>query len=147
MKTIIITGKVSLFALTETGLLPRVSLIEADALRTLNAPEAVLIAGEDAMLPAELNVLAAVVNADSGFDVRRLSGTPVITCGMGGKNTVSVTSRTAEQMTLSLNRSVRTLRGVCEPLELPLPLCAGAEDFSYMAAFAAAVLLGYIADG
>lgn len=66
-------------------------------------------------------------------------GVQLVTCGISHKNAVSVTSRTEERLTLSLNRSLRTKSGVTEPLELPVP--ARGEEYELMAAFAARLLL------
>ena len=141
---IVVAGKVFVSSLLDGSTLPRCGVIQAETLTELDADDTVLIVGEGAMLPERISVMAAVVNADSGFDSSKLSGTAVITCGMGSRNTVSVTSRTAEYITVSLNRSVHTLRGLCEPLELPLPVRIGVDEYSYMAAFAASLLLGNI---
>ena len=68
----------------------------------------------------------------------------MITCGISGRNTVSVTSKTSDSITLSLNRAIHTLGGLCEPMELPIPLYEGYSDFDHMAAFAATVIFGRI---
>ncbi|MCH5293988.1 MAG: hypothetical protein J1E07_09675, partial [Treponema sp.] len=62
-------------------------------------------------------------------------------CGVSSKNTVSVTSRTTDKITLSLNRSVQTADGVCEPLEQPIPDNGNVSEYDLMAAFAAKILL------
>lgn len=66
-------------------------------------------------------------------------GVQLVTCGFSHKNAVSVTSRTEEQLTLSLNRSLRAKSGVVEPLELPVFACG--DEYELMAAFAARLLL------
>ena len=119
-----------------------IELVAADGLKALNAPDSVLIVGDGALLPHGLSVFAAVVDADSGFDADALKGTAVISCGMSGRNTVSMTSRSGDAMTLSLNRSVMTLKGLCEPFEQPICRLTGTSDYDCMAAFAAAMLLG-----
>ena len=69
----------------------------------------------------------------------------LISCGVSAKNTVSVTSRTPEVLTLSLNRSMRGKKGVCEPFELPIRLAEtnvpDVSEYDRMAAFAAETLL------
>lgn len=144
MKTIIAVGKVNILPLIGSELVPQCSVICAREITALKAEQAVLVVGKDSSLPYELSAFAAIVDCDNSFDPRRLKGVPVITCGMGSRNTVSVTSKTTERITLSLNRSIHTLRGICEPLELPLPLYRELEDYDYMAAFAASLLLGNI---
>lgn len=117
-------------------------LISAPLLTELCDDNAVLVVGEGALLPCNIRVMAAIVNADSSFDTLQLRGTRVITCGLCSRNTISITSRTPEQITLSLNRSIHTTSGLCEPLEQPFQLKSGADDFGYMASFAASLLLG-----
>ena len=144
MGLVTVVGELNLLPLLGGDVLPRCGVICAPALTELCAADTVLIVGGKAVLPNRLSVLAAVVDADSGFDPCRLRGAPVVTCGLGSRNTICITSRTTEYVTLSLNRSVQTLKGICEPMELPLPVCEAAEDYAYMAAFAASVLLGNI---
>lgn len=117
-------------------------IIAAHELSILRATGSVLIVGKNAVLPSDILVFAAVVDADSGFERECLRGTAVISCGMSGRNTVSMTSCTNESITLSLNRSVMTLAGVCEPFELPVRRLDSTTDNDCMMAFAAAVLLG-----
>ena len=124
---------------------PECGTAAADNIRNITAPECAVIFGEDCRrAPRQTRALAAVISSDSSFDTSGLVGVQVITCGASGKNTVSVTSRTADSMTLSLNRSIQTLRGICEPLELPVPAPADADAYDYMAAFAASLALGLI---
>lgn len=126
-------------------LLPHCGIISTEILSFASDDNCILVLGENADITADRNsVFAAVVNSDAGFPAEKLKGIPVITCGMGGHNTVSVTSRTAEKITVSLNRTISSMSGVCEPQELPMPLVSGAEEYDYMAAFAAALLLGRI---
>ncbi len=118
------------------------SLVEATQLKSLHEPHSVLIVGANAALPPKCELFAAAVDADGGFDAAPLKGIAVLSCGMGGRNTISLSSRTPEIVTLSLNRSVTTLGGVCEPFELPVRLIDGTSDYDVMSAFAAAVALG-----
>ena len=144
MRAVITVGKLDILPLLDGSTLPRCGVVCTPVLSSLHAEEAVLIVGDGAVLPDRLCVMAAVVDSDSGFRQHRLNGTPVITCGLGSRNTISITSKTAEYVTLSLNRSIHTLNGLCEPLELPMPVLDGMEDYGYMAAFAASILLGNI---
>ncbi len=140
--SVIIAGRSGAARLFEEGVFRCDSLIAAGGLRLLRSPESVLIVGEDAELPRFLEVFAATADADGSFDAKPLRGTAVLTCGISGRNTISVTSRTSDSITLSLNRSVMTLRGICEPFEFPLTYPHGASDYDIMSAFAAAVALG-----
>ena len=67
-------------------------------------------------------------------------GVQVITCGNNPKNAVSITSRTNDKITLSLNRAVKTGKGICEPLEDPFDMIEGFSEFDYMSAFAVSLL-------
>jgi hypothetical protein len=117
-------------------------VIAAHEIRLLQAPESVLIVGKGEVLPKEISVFAAIVDADGGFSAEELNGTSVISCGMSGRNTVSMTSCTNEYVSLSLNRSIMTLAGICEPFEQPVRRLPDTSDYDCMAAFAAAILLG-----
>lgn len=139
---VIISGSCGASAYFLEGIFRCDEVISVRGTELVKAPDSVLIAGKGALLSGGLQVFAAIVDADSGFDAAALQGTAVIACGMSGRNTVSMTSRTPERVTLSLNRSVMTLRGLCEPFELPLPMLPDTSDYDCMAAFAAAVVLG-----
>ncbi|MBQ8171157.1 MAG: hypothetical protein IJZ95_04110 [Oscillospiraceae bacterium] len=136
---IITTGKVNLTGLlAELGICP---MMAADNITQLYADRSVLVLGRGAKLPEKLSVFAVVADADEGINTEGLKGSAVVTCGMGSRNTVSVSSRTAERITLALNRSIPTLNGACDPMELPVSLREGISDYEYMAAFAALLLL------
>lgn len=137
---IITVGNVSLAGVL--GEVPTCGVIAAESYSAVRAENSVLVLGSGASLPEKLSVFAVVADADEGFDASALRGVAVITCGMGSRNTVSVTSKTSERITISLNRGIHTLKGLCEPLELPLPLSEDTSDFGYMAAFAALLLCG-----
>ncbi len=88
------------------------------------------------------SALAVIFPSDVPVDLP--NGIQLISCGAGDKNAVSFSSRTAESITLSLNRAVHTINGICEPLEYPVNMPIPIGEFDYMAAFAAAVLLGLL---
>ncbi|MGN0687214.1 MAG: hypothetical protein ACI4KA_03810 [Oscillospiraceae bacterium] len=145
MKTIAVTGNCGITKILDGTILPGCNIICAEKLSEISADDVPLVIGENAVLPDRLSVLAAVVNCDVYFDLSALKGTAVICCGHSCKNTVSVTSKTSEFITLSLNRSIHTLKGLCDPLEMPLPLLQTVtDDYDYMAAFAASIILGNI---
>ena len=136
---IITTGKINLAALL--GGQQICGMISADNISQLYSDSAVLVLGRGAVIPENISVFAVIADADEGFDVEKLKGCAVLTCGMGGRNTVSVTSRTSERITVALNRSIRTLGGICDPMELPVAIHDGISDYEYMATFAALLLL------
>lgn len=121
-------------------------VLRAENAGAVDFPECVVVMGEGAELPQIIRAAGVVINGDSGgcFPVERLNGVQLITCGRCGKNTVSITSDSGEVLTVALNRAVRTLNGICEPMEIPVVRCDGATDQSCMAGFAAAVLLGML---
>lgn len=144
MNAVIAVGKVKISELLSGDPFAQCEVVCADSLTELSAKRSVVIAGEGAVLPEGLTAFAVVVDADADIDLSALRGNSVITCGIGGRNTVSVTSKTADSITLSLNRAVHTAKGLCEPMELPVPLYEGCSDFDHMAAFAAAVIYGIV---
>lgn len=115
---------------------PETELIHTWNSIEINAPNAVVIAKNGA--PEVTNALGVIVGENAEHSVKR--GVQLIVCGNSPKNTVCITSRTADKITLALNRALKTKNGVCEPLEIPLSFLDGFNEFDYMAAFAAAVL-------
>ncbi len=103
----------------------------------VNCGSAVIIAGKNADFAVN-SALAVIV--DEGVSGELSRGVQLITCGVSPKNTVSITSRTDEKITLSLNRSIKTQRGVVEPLEKPV-LKENFSEFDLMAAFCAKLLI------
>lgn len=134
MGLIVIAGKLCL-----DGLPDGVSLIKADGCSLIDCADAAVILGAGAR--AEIrSALGVIADGDEpADDLPR--GVQLITCGVSPKNTVSITSRTPEKITLSLNRSIRTQSGVIEPLELPVPVNVSLSEYELMASFAAALLL------
>lgn len=142
---VIAVGDVDFGVLRGCGLLDGCAVVRCSDLCEVYAENAVLVLARDAVLRCDVSdVFAAVVCSEYRSPVERLRGVPILTCGMGARNTISVTSRTSDRMTLALNRRIATVRGCCEPMELPLPLCASSDDYDHMAAFAAAVVLGRV---
>lgn len=117
----------------------------APAVSRVDCAECAVIVCEGAEMPFVSRAAGVMVNGDStaDFAAERVSGVQLITCGRGAKNTVSVTSDSGDRLTLSLNRAVETLCGVCEPMELPVER-RGRSDYLCMAEFAAMILLGEI---
>ena len=67
---------------------------------------------------------------------------PIITCGMGSKNTVTVSSISEKSLMLSLQRNIRDINGkVIEPLEIKAEK-KGESFFPIMAAETAKLILG-----
>lgn len=120
-------------------LLKEFSIVKAKDFAKVNCENAVVIIGKNARAEVT-SALGVIVDGDEpSADIPRF--VQLIACGISPKNTVSVTSRTPEKITLSLNRSVRTANGVCEPLELPVPDDEIVSEYDLMAAFAAKILL------
>ncbi len=108
----------------------------------VDCENAVVIMGKNAQADIRA-ALGVIVDGDEPAEHPR--SVQLISCGVSAKNTVSVTSRTPEVLTLSLNRSVRGKSGVCEPFELPIRLPSdnnsSLSEYDRMAAFAAETLL------
>lgn len=119
-----------------------VSMIKCSGSAEIDCGEAAVIAGRNAEIKVK-RALGVIVCGDS-FEQKTPRGIQLISCGISSKETVSVTSRTEEKLTLSLNRSIRAKSGICEPLETPVDIPSGgaAEEYDIMAAFAARLLLG-----
>lgn len=134
MGLIVIVGKCRAEALPEG-----VSVIKADSSGLIDCADAAVILGTGAR--AEIRSALGVIadGDDPADDLPR--GVQLITCGVSPKNTVSITSRTPEKITLSLNRSIRTQSGVIEPLEQPVPANDSLSEYELMASFAASLLL------
>ena len=144
MNTVIAVGQVNISGLLSGEAFPRCEVVRTQHITEMSAQQSVVVAGEGAQLPEGFSALAVIVDADSDIDLSKLRGNAVITCGISGRNTVSVTSKTSDSITLSLNRAIHTLGGLCEPMELPIPLYEGYSDYDHMAAFAATVIFGRI---
>lgn len=117
--------------------------------------------GEFSIIKGEISLIdcesaAVIIGKNSGVEIRAALGVIVdgdepwaelprsvqlISCGVSSKNTVCVTSRTHEKITLSLNRTVKTASGICEPLEFPVNEDESISEYDKMAAFAVKILL------
>lgn len=121
------------------GLLGEFSVIRADEFSDINCKDAVVIIGKNGRAHVS-SALGVIVDGDEPAS-HLPQFVQLIACGVSPKNTVSVTSRTSDKITLSLNRSVQTADGVCEPLELPIDIGESVSEYDLMAAFAARILL------
>ncbi len=76
----------------------------------------------------------------SALEIFEKNKTPVISCGMNPKNTLTVSSLNENNVSLSLQRTITTLSGMdTEPFEFNIKLAKTYNPFSIMAS--AAVLL------
>lgn len=115
------------------------SVVKADGNTEIDCENAAVIVGRNASVNIK-NALGVIVDGEN-FSGRIPHGIQLITCGISPKNTVSVTSRTDDKITLSLNRAIHTADGVCEPLEQPVSVSGALNEYDVMAAFAARLLL------
>ncbi len=132
MGTVVIIGESRAGELI--GGLPKIAVRD---FACVDCEDAVVILGKNAHCEVK-NALSVIADGDEPAELPR--GVQLITCGVSPKNTVSVTSRTPERLTLSLNRSIRTAKGVVEPLELPAPVLQGFSEYDIMANFAVQLL-------
>lgn len=116
------------------------SVVMAEKCDLIDCPDAAVILGAGARVENIRAALSVIVNGDE-LSKKLPRGVQLITCGVSPKNTVSITSRTPEKITLSLNRSIRAKSGVIEPLELPVPSENALTEYEMMARFAAELLL------
>lgn len=113
--------------------------VRVNGTASVNCNDAVVIIGRSARVDV-ITALGVIVDGDEpAVELPRF--VQIIACGVSPKNTVCVTSRTTDKITLSLNRSVQTANGVCEPLELPVDSFVNISEYDLMAAFAARILL------
>ena len=117
-----------------------VKVIKTEKKADIDCDEAAVIVGRDGDVSVKC-ALGVIVDGER-FSGSLPRGVQLITCGISPKNTVSVTSRTDEKITLSLNRTIRTQNGICEPLEQPVDMVGTDDEYDIMAAFAAKLLLG-----
>ena len=118
-----------------------IKVIKTEKNACIDCDEAAVIVGKDGEVSVR-SALGVIVDGER-FSGSLPRGVQLITCGISPKNTVCVTSRTDEKITVSLNRTVRTRKGgVCEPLEQPVDAAAEDDEYDIMAAFAAKLLLG-----
>lgn len=118
-----------------------IPLVKAADRADIDCENAAVIVGKSARLNVR-SALGVIVDGES-FSGKVTRGVQLITCGISPKNTVSVTSRTDDKITLSLNRTIKTADGICEPLEMPISLTESPRsEYDIMAAFAARLLLG-----
>lgn len=115
------------------------SVIKSERSAEIDCSNAAVIVGKNADITVK-NALGIVVDGDD-FGEKIPRGVQLITCGISPKNTVSITSRTDDKLTLSLNRTIRTTSGLCEPLEQPVSFSENKNEYDIMSAFAAKLLL------
>lgn len=115
------------------------SVIKSPNHAEINCDNAAVILGESAN--AEITSALGVIVDGETFCGKIPRGIQLIDCGLSQKSTVFITSRTEDKITIALSRSIRTASGICDPLELPVPLPENASDFDIMAAFAAKIML------
>lgn len=116
-----------------------ISIIKTSGQSAVNCSSAAVIIGGNAKVTVK-NALGVIIDGEN-YSQTLPCGIQVITCGISSKNTVSITSRTLEKLTLSLNRTIQTISGFCEPLEFPVNIPVNALEYDIMAAFAAKLLL------
>ncbi len=78
----------------------------------------------------------------SALSLFKRNGLPIITCGTGSKNTLTVSSIREKSLMLSLQRSIKDLKGrIIEPLEIKTE-CDAEDCFSVMAVTAVRLIYG-----
>lgn len=84
----------------------------------------ILLMKENGNIPDTLPTdITAIINGDNEKQIKAIQklGVRTVTCGFNTTATISFSSETEEQLTVSLNRSITALSGkVIEPLEIPI---------------------------
>lgn len=114
-------------------------VIKAKNSAEIDCKDAVVVIGGNGDVDVR-RALSVIVDGER-FSGELPKGVQLITCGVSPKNTVSVTSRSDDKITLSLNRTIRAKNGIVEPLEQPFDAVPPDEEYDIMAAFAARLLL------
>lgn len=89
--------------------------------------------------------VVAVVDSSNPNLAEQVSGTgfPAVTCGMSGKDTVTLSSIGADSAVINIQRSIQCFDGaVAEPQEIPLSLSRPRDGFLLMAAAAVFIATG-----
>ncbi len=146
MGIIITIGNATATRIYSERIFPRCSTVCVQNAEYIDCSNAAVILGAGASINDIRCCAAIIANAEDPDSISLLSGkhAPVITCGRSSKNTISISSVTEDRISLSLNRSLQTLNGICEPLEQSYPLIPDIPLYDYMAAFAACIILGEI---
>ncbi len=133
-----------ILTISESGITGNIPVISAKSVSLVDCPECVVIVGSGADIPALRCAAGVIIDGDSGVrtTAQRLCGVQLITCGRCCMNTVSISSDSGDMLTLALNRTIKTLYGECEPMELPVR--RNGSDYRCMAQFAAGIILGTI---
>ena len=98
---------------------PACGLISAEGEVTIDAADCAVILCKSSPKINIKNALGVIFNGDTPPE-NLPDGVQLISVGIGAKNTVSISSRAADSITLSLNRTIHTESGVCEPLVMQL---------------------------
>lgn len=132
---IIIAGKSNI---RECDYFPETDYITAAGNVEVNSPSAIVVTGENFNGCLIQQAFAVIVSGD--YICGKLpAGVEVLTCGISGKNTFSVTSRSHDRITVSLNRTIKTTYGTTDPMEIPVKLRS--SEFDCIAAVACRLLL------
>lgn len=120
---------------------PEYLVIGCSGLKSVAAQPCILVLTETTLrIPSVPGGSAVLVLGRSGCGEFSVS-VQLISCGLGAKDTVTLSSLEDKRPMLSVQRPMTTLSGtVIEPMELPLPRDEGTDLFDLLAA-AAIVLL------
>ena len=90
---------------------PACGLISAEGEVTIDAADCAVILCKSSPKINIKNALGVIFNGDTPPE-NLPDGVQLISVGIGAKNTVSISSRAADSITLSLNRTIHTESGV-----------------------------------
>ncbi len=132
--------------LTERGKGYMLDILSASEISQVSCQGGAVILGRGAFLDISAihGKFTFIVESSQSEQIAALSrcSFPVMTCGAFEKDTVSYTSISDENITVSLNRNITALSGRnVQPLELPVSLMHGREIYFTLAATALRILL------
>ena len=130
--------------LSAGGPAPRYLAVCSQSLEEIAWPGAVLVL-QGPPFPKRLNCRGCVAVVSSlnqeGLRLAERWGLPAVSCGLGGKDTLTFSSNTGEEAVLCLQRPLTTISGLpLEPREIPIRL-SGRMDAAVVLLTAAALLL------
>lgn len=133
--------------LTRVGIGEEIMVLDTEQLSAIALDRCILLMKTDAR-PSDLSLLSsdtlAIANSENQLQLGALSKLqiPVITCGMGQKDTISFSSCGDESMVISLQRTISSLFGnTIEPLEIPIQNAYDIDGYALLAYTALRLLL------
>lgn len=135
----------------EEGSGPILQILEYAPVHRISVPSAILLAKRRAPIE-ELERISSkttlIIDANDCYKAalleRRIPELSVCTCGFGGKDTITFSSRDEQQAVIALQRPIRLENGtICDPFEVPCcisELASAADDYVLLASAMSLIL-------